>query len=171
MKSKLLETVIPQLCRQELGNKMRYLFSIVCCLVSLTGCSQNESPDMEKNINKDTYEVLAVVRQLAELMIERDTTAMNKILDNEYTLTHITGYVQPKAAWFEEVMKESMKYYSVKEVSINPTLNGNEAAVTVDNLVDASIWGSRNTWRLRQQIALEKRNGNWIILRSIASIF
>lgn len=126
---------------------------------------------MEKNIDNDTYEVLAVIRRLSELMIERDTSAMNKILDNEYTLTHITGYVQPKAAWFEEVMKESMKYYSVKEVSINPTLNGNRATVRVDNLVDARIWGSRNTWRLRQQIALEKRNRNWIILRSVASIF
>lgn len=126
---------------------------------------------METKINNDSAEVLAVVRKLAALMIERDTNAMNKILDDQYTLTHITGYVQPKEEWLEEVMKGTMKYYTASEVSINATLNGNKATVLVHNLVDARIWGSRNTWRLQQKMELEKRNGHWIILRSVASTF
>lgn len=150
---------------------MRYLFSVVCCLVSLTDCTQNELHRMETKINNDSAEVLAVVRKLAALMIERDTNAMNKILDDQYTLTHITGYVQPKEEWLEEVMKGTMKYYTASEVSINATLNGNKATVLVHNLVDARIWGSRNTWRLQQKMELEKRNGHWIILRSVASTF
>lgn len=104
-------------------------------------------------------------------MIKRDTAEMNKILDTHYTLTHITGYVQPKAEWFNEVAKESMKYYSAKEVSIDVIVNDNKAVVTVKNLVDARIWGSRNTWRLQQKMALEKCKGKWIILTSVASIF
>ena len=126
---------------------------------------------MHNNTNDDSAKVLAVVRKLADLMIKRDTAEMSKILDNQYTLTHITGYVQPKAEWFGEVMKESMKYYSGKEVEIHTKLDGNKATVTVRNLVDARIWGSRNTWRLQQKMELEKRNGNWVILNSVATTF
>lgn len=126
---------------------------------------------MERNTHNDTALVIAVVRKLAQLMIERDTVAMNRILDNQFTLTHMTGYVQSKSEWMGEIMNERMKYYSAKAVNIDVQLNGNKAAVIVQSLVDASIWGSRNTWRLQQKISLEKRNGDWIILRSIASTF
>lgn len=123
------------------------------------------------NINSDEADVIATVRKLAELMIARDTVTMNNILDEHYTLTHITGYVQPKVEWFREVSRESMKYYSAKELIINVKLNSNNADVVVRNLVDARIWGSRNTWRLQQKMKLEKRNGAWIILKSVASTF
>ena len=126
---------------------------------------------MENKVTSDEAAVPAAVRQLAELMIARDTISMNKILDGQYTLTHMTGYVQPKAEWFAEVERESMKYYSAKEVNITVNLNEPKADVTVQNLVDASIWGSRNTWRLQQKMKLEKRNGRWIILSSVASTF
>jgi hypothetical protein len=126
---------------------------------------------MEENITTDEAAVQSTVRQLAELMIARDTVTMNKILDSQYTLTHMTGYVQPKAEWYSEVERESMKYYSAKEVSIITKVNGSKASVTVQNLVDARIWGSRNTWRLQQVMQLEKRNGKWIIIRSVASVF
>lgn len=126
---------------------------------------------MQKNIGSDTAEVYNVVQQLAKLMIARDTAAMTSILDKDFTLTHITGYVQPKAEWLNEVAKESMKYYSAQEVNHTLNINGNIADVTIRNMVDARIWGSRNTWRLQQKMRLEKRNGNWIILYSIASTF
>lgn len=51
---------------------------------------------MEQFTINDEAEVLATVRRLVELMIARDTVAMNNILDEHYTLTHMTGYVQPK---------------------------------------------------------------------------
>lgn len=126
---------------------------------------------MQETIDKDMKEAKAVVQQLAQLMITRDTTAMSKILDDNFTLTHMTGYVQPKAEWLNEVAQERMKYYSAKEVNHTIQVNGNLAEVMIQSLVDARIWGSRNTWRLQQKMKLEKRNGTWIILRSEASTF
>lgn len=149
---------------------MKQVIAITLFLFSLSACAQNRSP-VEENITNDEAAVLATVRKLAELMIARDTTAMNKILDKHYTLTHMTGYVQPKAEWFDEVQKETMKYYSAKEVSHAVKINGDKADVTVQNRVDARIWGSRNIWRLQQKMQLEKRNTKWIILKSVASTF
>jgi hypothetical protein len=140
-------------------------------MLSLASCAQNTQQNMKETINTDKAQILVVVRQLAELMIKRDTAAMNQILDKDYTLTHMTGYVQPKAEWFNEVIKESMKYYSAKEVHHSVTVNDSKATVTMQNMVDARIWGSRNTWRLQQKMTLEKRDNKWIILNSVASTF
>lgn len=150
---------------------MKHVISITLLVFSFIAYAQNKSSAMEENITNDEAAVLATVRQLAELMIARDTAAMNNILDKNYTLTHMTGYVQPKAEWFDEVQKESMKYYSAKEVSFSVKMKGDKADVIVQNMVDARIWGSRNTWRLQQKMQLEKRNAKWIILKSVASTF
>ena len=126
---------------------------------------------MDDTLRNEETEILSTARQLATLMIARDTAAMNKILDENYTLTHVTGRVQSKAEWFDEVQKESMKYYSAKEISHSVKIYGNNADVTMQNLVDARIWGSRNNWPLQQKMQLEKQKGKWIILKSVATTF
>lgn len=121
--------------------------------------------------NEDEKAIIAVVNKLSELMIARDLNGLKQILDENYTLTHMTGYVQPKDEWVEEVQRESMKYYSVQEVSKTVKMNGDKAEVVDRNLVDARIWGTRHTWKLQQILQLEKRDGKWIILKSVASTF
>lgn len=147
--------------------------SILICtflLFSLIGCAQKTENKME-NFNQEEKEVIAVTEQLTEGMIAKNFSAMDKILDSNYTLTHMTGYVQPKAEWFKEVETESMKYYSAKGVKKSVKINGNKAEVFEQNKVDARIWGTRNVWNLQQIYTLEKRDGKWIILKSVASSF
>ena len=121
--------------------------------------------------NIEESQVLATTRQLTELMIKRYTKAMNKIVDADFTLTHITGYVQSKVEWFKEIETERMKYYSCHEVNTSVEIIGNNATFIGQNLLDARIWGSRNTWRLQQTMQLKKINGHWIILNSVARTF
>ncbi|MBA0883147.1 nuclear transport factor 2 family protein [Flavobacterium sp. BBQ-18] len=123
------------------------------------------------NIEDDKSQVLEVTRQLTQLMIDKNTTAMNKILDTHFMLTHITGYVQSKAEWFDEIESERMKYYSYKEVKTSLKIEEDKATFVGQNLLDARIWGTRNNWRLQQTMQLEKRNGEWIILKSVATTF
>jgi hypothetical protein len=122
-------------------------------------------------INNNKSQVPDVTRPLTQLMIEKDTAAMNKILDSHFTLTHITGYVQPKQEWYAEIESERMKYYSYKEVKTSVEIDGDKATFVGQNILDARIWGTRNNWRLQQTMQLEKRNGNCIILKSVATTF
>lgn len=127
---------------------------------------------MQNDRNKnDESEILKVTRELTELMIKRDTAGINKIVDADFTLTHITGYEQSKKEWFAEIESERMKYYSFKEVKTSSTVRGVNATFIGQNLLDARIWGSRNNWRLQQTMQLEKRNGRWVILKSVATTF
>jgi hypothetical protein len=116
-------------------------------------------------------QILEVTRKLTQLMIDKNTTGLNKILDPQFTLTHITGYVQSKAEWLSEIENERMKYYAYQEVKTTVKIDGDKATFVGQNLLDARIWGSRNNWRLQQKMQLEKRNGNWIILKSVATTF
>lgn len=111
------------------------------------------------------------VRQLIQLMIQRDTSAMALFLAPSFTLTHITGYVQSRAEWLSEVQTESMKYYSAREVSIDSHSAGGRTVVTIRHQLDARIWGSRNVWPLQQVMTLEEQDGRWLILQSVATLF
>ncbi|MEJ2901716.1 nuclear transport factor 2 family protein [Pedobacter panaciterrae] len=135
-------------------------------------CQKNQKTRHDMQTNKsDESKILEVTRRLSDLMIRRDTIAMNEIVDKAFTLTHITGYVQAKEEWFAEVESESMKYYSYKEIKTTINRQGDKATFVGQNLLDARIWGARNTWRLQQTMTLEKRQERWIILKSVATTF
>lgn len=139
---------------------------------STTACSQpNSKTQGAMDIDDNKTQVLVVTRKLTQLMIEKNTKEMDKILDKNFTLTHITGYVQPKVEWYSEIESERMKYYSFKEVKTSVELNGDKATFVGQNILDARIWGSRNNWRLQQKMQLEKRSGKWIIIKSVATTF
>jgi len=121
--------------------------------------------------DKKNAEVLDVTRRLKQLMIDKNLVELDKVLDKNFTLTHITGYLQSKEEWLSEIQSERMKYYSYKEVSTTVAVNGDNATFVGQNILDARIWGSRNKWRLQQTLQLEKRSGKWIILKSLATTF
>lgn len=121
--------------------------------------------------NNDRSEILAITRQLTESMIKKDTISINNIVDSNFTLTHITSYIQTKSEWFSEIESERMRYYSYEKVKTTVNIDGHKATFIGQNLLDARIWDSRNKWRLQQIMELEKREGKWIILKSVAKTF
>ncbi|WP_320018470.1 nuclear transport factor 2 family protein [Labilibaculum manganireducens] len=119
----------------------------------------------------DESQIINLIRLFIKLMIDRDTSRMNEIVDENLSLTHITGYVQPKKEWFAEIVSESMKYYSAQAVFSKADIKGDKAKCVVRHLLDARIWGSRDIWRLQQTFQLEKRDEKWLIRESVATIF
>jgi len=144
--------------------------SILLLLAHSVHLKPKNNMETEKT-EDDGLQIAAVTRQLTERMIEKDTSGMNKILDVDFTLTHITGYVQSKSEWFSEIESERMNYYAHEEVNSTVKIDGEKATFTGQNLLDARIWGTRNKWRLQQTMLLEKRKGKWIIMKSVARTF
>lgn len=156
----------------KMNKYMINLMLLLFIISSSTAYSQTFS-NKEKTMEKDNNElqILNIVRQFTQLMMEGDTKGINKLVAAGFTLTHLTGYVQPKAEWYAEIESESMKYYGCEEMKTSVKINGNKATFTGQNLLDARIWGSRNNWRLQQIMELEKRGHKWMILKSVASTF
>jgi hypothetical protein len=151
------------------------LLLVLAFISSISNACSQVSPKFKamdiENKSNDESQILEVTRQLTNLMIEEKTAKMDAIVDKNFTLTHITGYVQSKEEWFSEIESERMKYYSYKEVKTTVNIEGDKATFVGQNILDARIWGSRNAWRLQQTMQLEKRKNKWIILQSVATTF
>jgi len=114
------------------------LLIIVFLAKSVSACAQNNSNSknqMENQTNNtEELQIIEVTRQLTDLMIDKNTKAINKIVDADFTLTHITGYVQSKNEWFSEIESERMKYYSYQEVKTSVKIDGSKAIFVGQNL-------------------------------------
>lgn len=93
-------------------------------------------------IKDEKSKIITVSRQLTQMMIEKDTAGIEKIVDEDFTLTHITGFLQTKKDWLREIETESMKYYSYKEVKTSVEINDDRATFIGQNLLYARIWGN-----------------------------
>ena len=116
-------------------------------------------------------QVLEAYRAMYRGMLERDTQLLDGLLDDEYTLTHLTGYVQPKKEWLEQIESGEMQYYSSQERDQSVDVIGDTSVLVGKNVVDATIWGSRGTWNLQLTTTYERRDGEWIALKTVASTF
>lgn len=123
------------------------------------------------NIDADKIAISDIIHSLTSRMITRDIEGLDSILDNDFTLTHITGYVQPKREWLAEISTEKMRYYASEEIELSISVTEDDAVCRFRQLIDAKIWGTRSQWPLQQTINLHRRNGSWTIGRSVARTF
>ena len=121
----------------------------------------------------DQEEIIQLYRAENQAMVQKDLTTLNKILASSMKLTHMTGYVQPKLEWIDQIQNEEMQYFSSKEDAIkNIEIDGNKASLVGQNQVQAKIWGGgTNTWPLQMKMFFEKQHGQWIITDQIASTY
>lgn len=117
------------------------------------------------------------IKQLYRLenkaMVKKDLVTLNQILTENMTLTHMTGYVQPKMEWIDQIQNEEMKYYSSVEENITDIqVNGDRASLIGQNQVKARIWGGGvNTWPLQMKMYFRKINDQWKITKQEASTY
>ena len=121
----------------------------------------------------DQEEVIRLYRLENQAMVNKDIAILNEILAPTMQLQHMTGYVQPKLEWSDQIQNDEMKYYSSFEDNVKDIeVDGNKASLIGQNQVKASVWGSAiSMWRLQMKMYFVKSNGQWIITNQIASTY
>lgn len=124
-------------------------------------------------MTKDEEQIVQIYRAENEAMVKKDISRLDMILGDRMTLTHMTGYVQPKLEWIDQIQNEEMQYLESKEEAIKDIrVEGNLGQLTGQNLVTAKIWGgSKNVWPLQMKMYFEKNNGRWVISKQVASTY
>jgi ketosteroid isomerase-like protein len=120
-------------------------------------------------MSEDKQKIQSVYQRIDNAMVNKDTETLEKILDDNYVLVHITGYHQPKQEWLEQIENEQMKYYKTMPQKTTITIEGNTAILICDTKLDARIYGFRNTWSMQMKMHFEKRGDNWYPVRTIAT--
>lgn len=111
----------------------------------------------------------ALHQGMCEAMVNGDLAELDSLLADGFTLTHMTGYVQSKTEWLDAIESGEMQYHSVETAEV---VLGKDVAVqelTARTHTDATIWGSRATWRLTLRSWFEPRGSGWVIARTVAS--
>jgi hypothetical protein len=106
---------------------------------------------------------------LCEAMLAADTAKLDDLLAGGFTLTHMTGYVQSKAEWLAAIASGEMQYHRMETLETTSSPEGSPPGLTARTLTDATIWGSRATWRLTLQSHFECRNDECVITGIVAS--
>ena len=105
-------------------------------------------------------------------MIAKDIPALSQALDDSFMLVHMTGMRQPKTAFLKAVANGALNYSSAEHDSMDVTLNGNHATLIGKSRVHAAVFGGGwQTWRLRQDLQLVKKENRWLIALAEASTY
>ncbi|NVM98148.1 nuclear transport factor 2 family protein [Arthrobacter sp. SDTb3-6] len=106
---------------------------------------------------------------MCQAMVAGDIAELDSLLAEEFTLTHMTGYVQSKAEWLDAIETGEMRYHRMETAEAHSSPEGTAPGLTARTLTDATIWGSRATWRLTLRSWFEPRGEEWIVTRTVAS--
>jgi hypothetical protein len=115
--------------------------------------------------------ILQAYRDMQRASLEGRTDRLDALLDDAFTLQHITGYVQSKREWLSQIDSGQMRYHANQEKSVDVKVTGNTAVLVARNVVTATIYGSRGTWNLEVRADYARKNGSWIAMRSVAGTF
>lgn len=121
----------------------------------------------------DKEAIIELYRQENQAMVDKDIVKLNEILSPSMQLQHMTGYMQPKLEWIDQIQNGEMKYFSSIEENIKEiVIEGNSASLIGQNKVMASVWGSQvATGPLQMKMEFAKSNGKWTIANQIASTY
>ena len=116
------------------------------------------------NLNDDQEEVLERFIEFQYAMIEKDLEKLNELLDDNYTLTHMSGKTQTKDEYIGEIMDGTLNYY--KSIINNPIImikEKDKALLKADVTLDAKVYGMKGTWTLHSEQTMEKINEKWYL--------
>lgn len=95
---------------------------------------------MTTQINEERA-VAQVVHQQVQGMLTKNFELLNQVISSNAKLVHITGQVQSKAEWLEQIRLGRMHYFGSHEVLFQATVTDNQAQVVMRNELDARIYG------------------------------
>ncbi|WP_125582272.1 nuclear transport factor 2 family protein [Levilactobacillus cerevisiae] len=117
-------------------------------------------------------ELLTLYRKFNTAMAADDVAALEPLLAPDFTLTHMTGYVQPRAEWLQEIAQGTMHYFSSVEEHVAITAVATGWQITGENKVTASIHGSgRHEWPLHTVLRVQQVAGQWQIMSSVVTTY
>jgi stalled ribosome rescue protein Dom34 len=133
---------------------------------------EGDEPEIMTGVLQEEADRLAIVhlfRMQLAAMQRGDITALSELLNPDFTLTHITGYIQPKDEWLSQMQSGQFIYHHIDENSISVDLHADKARLVGRLIVDATVYGSRATWQLQLTQHLSRRKERWTIDDSLAT--
>lgn len=111
----------------------------------------------------DTRELLDLMRAYHAAMVQARTDMLAQLVDDDYSLVHVTGYVQPRNEWFDVIGSGAYDYHKidVDHRTLQLDVAGASATLEGRGVFDATIEGLRRPWLLQFALRCTKQAGRW----------
>jgi len=117
-------------------------------------------------------ELQNLYREMWKILIAKDASGIKHTHAENFVLMHMTGSRMNRAEFIDAVQDGTLNYYTADHDEINVKIDGNHATLVGKSRVNAAVYGGgRHTWRLQQNMTLEKINGVWLFTHSKASTY
>lgn len=91
---------------------------------------------------------------------------------DSFVLVHMTGTRMNKEEYLAAVKDGTLNYYSAEHDDFSVKVSGNKASLCGKSRVNVAVYGGgKHTWRLQQDMTLEKIGGEWKFTYSKASTY
>ena len=122
--------------------------------------------------NNEKYDLEKLYEEMYSYMISKDIESLEKLLDDDLVLVHMTGMRQPKKDYLKAISNGTLNYFSCEDSEIKTDIQGSKARLTGKSKVNVAVFGGgRNTWRLQLDLDLINKEGNWLITEIRASTY
>ena len=110
-------------------------------------------------------EILDRFKEFQQAMIDKDEASLNEIMDDSYTLTHMSGKVQTKHEYIQDIVNGVLNNYhsTIKEPTIIIT-DDKYAKFSADVELDAKVYGIKGNWTLNTNVTMKKVDGIWYLV-------
>lgn len=96
-----------------------------------------------------TEKVQLFLNDLDRAMVELDVNTLDNMMCEDAVLQHITGYLQPKKEWLEQVAVDNFNYREVYSENLDVTIIDEKIEVDYDwTIIGNNKWEFRNTFTL-----------------------
>lgn len=120
----------------------------------------------------DEAAVRARYEAMFRAMVAKDMAAMDELHADSFVLVHMTGQRMDKREYLDAVRDGTLNYHTADHDSLDVAVDGDRATLAARSRVTASVFGGgRHTWRLRQDMTLERSGGVWRFTSSKASTY
>lgn len=120
-----------------------------------------EETESEPMMNEEE-KVLAAYETMQQAMIDKDIDALDRIVKDGTTFTHMSGKTQTKEEYFGEITDGTLNYYRYKIENGKINISGNTATLSADVTLTAKVYGTSGSWTLPVNAQFEKINNEWI---------
>ncbi|MBT2519433.1 nuclear transport factor 2 family protein [Arthrobacter sp. ISL-28] len=120
---------------------------------------------------QDRSDILDNYRAQLRAMLDGDTERLGDLLTEDFTLTHMTGLLQPKEEWLAQMQAGQFDYHDALERNVSLHVDGDTARLVGRIVTDATVYGARANWPLQLTMDLIRVNGRWLASRSVATMW
>jgi ketosteroid isomerase-like protein len=121
--------------------------------------------------DEDKTRIIEAHREAYRAMLAANINQLAPLLDDGYSLTHMTGRRQPKKEWLEAIKSGEMRYHAEREESVTVNVTGDTAVLVGQSVVTATIYGGRGTWNLQLTTNYRRKDGKWIAESTVATTY